>query len=313
MKGCETMNKSNYLIINDICYKKLNMPIDNAKFIGGGSFGKVYKTILKNGRIIVLKIFMSENIADKEAVALKQLAKNNEIKVPEVYFLHHKDISIPYDCIGMEYINGRNALFNIKLLTASKAKKEAFAFDVIKGISAIQKITNDKFGFINNAVYDTWQDFYEQYANQIYYNAYLKYKENKFDKYIFDVMTEAIAEFDKIFSDKVRTATLIHGDLNVMNMMVDDNLKLKAFIDPLNSMYADKEYELFQLKNLTGNCFNLFNEYKKHNAISENCEIKMAFYSLWNEAMVYINTGRYTKCIMHSAIKNMKRQLKKIK
>ncbi len=55
-------------------------------------------------------------------------------------------------------------------------------------------------------------------------------------------------------------ACLIHGDLNVMNIMTDKKLHLTAIIDPLESKWADPEYELFQLRNLTGNCFKLYHE-----------------------------------------------------
>lgn len=45
--------------------------------------------------------------------------------------------------------------------------------------------------------------------------------------------------------------------------MVKKPFEISAIIDPLNSMYADKEYDLFQLNNLTGPCFHLYKTYKK--------------------------------------------------
>jgi fructosamine-3-kinase len=93
--------------------------------------------------------------------------------------------------------------------------------------------------------------------------------------------------------------------------MVDDNLIPVAFIDPLNTMFADREYDLFQLKNLTGNVFRLYELYKQKYPVSKNCDIKCAFYALFNEAMVYIKTGRYTRVIMLNTIHNMNKELRK--
>ena len=104
-------------------------------------------------------------------------------------------------------------------------------------------------------------------------------------------MERAWSAFDYIFSDKVETASLIHGDMNVMNIMSDKHLKPLAIIDPLESKWADNEYELFQLRNLTGNCFKLYETYKRKYPVSENCDVKTAFYALYHEVYTYILTG----------------------
>jgi fructosamine-3-kinase len=128
---------------------------------------------------------------------------------------------------------------------------------------------------------------------------------------VLNSLTKAISHFDDIFCCEIGEPTLIHGDLNVMNIMVDDNLIPVAFIDPLNTMFADREYDLFQLKNLTGNVFRLYELYKQKYPVSKNCDIKCAFYALFNEAMVYIKTGRYTRVIMLNTIHNMNKELRK--
>ena len=64
---------------------------------------------------------------------------------------------------------------------------------------------------------------------------------------------------------------------------------------------------------MTGNCFSLYDLYKKKYKVSDKCDIKCAFYGLWNEAMVYLRTGKYTRFIMKTAIKRMKKELKHVK
>lgn len=76
-------------------------------------------------------------------------------------------------------------------------------------------------------------------------------------------MTRARDRFSSIFSQPVSDACLIHGDLNVGNIMVGKGLEITGFIDPLNSMYADREYDLFQFNNLSGKRFFLCDTYLK--------------------------------------------------
>ncbi|MBO5433048.1 MAG: phosphotransferase, partial [Clostridia bacterium] len=56
---------------------------------------------------------------------------------------------------------------------------------------------------------------------------------------------------------------LIHGDLNIMNIMADPKtLELTAFIDPCGSLWSDREYDLFQLRNMWGDAYGLYETYK---------------------------------------------------
>ena len=303
------MSISNSTIIS-VIKENSGIEIESVKYIGGGSFGRVYKCVDKASKTYAFKIFLTPDMAKKEADSLRLLGQNKAIKIPEVYFVTDDRSRSPFDCMLFEFIEGKDALMNAKLLLAPKAKRQEFADTVINAQLEIHKIKSDKFGPIDNPVFDNWMDFYRPFAEKIYNEATEKNKSGKFEKWILDVMKEAWKEFDNIFTDEVSEACLIHGDLNVMNIMIDDNLKPVAFIDPLNSMYADREYDLFQHMNLTGNRFGLYEDYKSKFRVSEKCDIKCAFYRLWNEAMVYLNTGKYTGFIMKAAVNYMKKQLK---
>lgn len=66
-------------------------------------------------------------------------------------------------------------------------------------------------------------------------------KEKKLSDGTLNVMEKAFTQYDFIFSEPVTKASLIHGDLNIMNIMTDANLKNICVIDPLESKWADKE------------------------------------------------------------------------
>ena len=300
---------SNNTIIS-VIKENSGIEIESVKYLGGGSFGRVYKCTDKNDKPYAFKVFLTPDMAEKEAFALSALAQSKSIKIPEVYFVITDREKSPFDCMLFEFIEGKDAFLNPAMFLASKKKRQAFADIVIDAQLSIHNIKSDKFGPIENPVYDTWMDFYRPFAEKIYNDAIEKNKAGKFDQYILDTMKEAWKAFDNIFTDEVSEACLIHGDLNVMNIMVDNSLRPVAFIDPLNSMYADREYDLFQLMNLTGGRFGLYENYKSKFKVSPKCDLKCAFYRLWNEAMVYLNTGTYTGFIMKSAINYMKKQLK---
>lgn len=297
-------------LIRQVFLKECNKKLTEIKFISSGSYGRVFKCTDDNNKLYAFKIYFRCNTVNSEYLSLKKLSQCSKIHIPYVYFYGLKTEEIPFDYLCMEYIDGKNAFINLPLLFASKNKKREFADRVTDALLDIHNIHADRFGDIENPQYESWIEYYRQFAEKIYDNAAEKNKEKQFDGYILKTMTRAVKYFDEIFCEEPSAPSLIHGDLNVMNIMVDKSLKPAAFIDPLNTIYADREYDLFQLKNLTGNVFQLYDIYKEKYPVSKNCDIKCAFYSLFNEAMVYLNTGRYTSMIMIASILNMEKELR---
>ena len=81
--------------------------------------------------------------------------------------------------------------------------------------------------------------------------------------------------------------------------------RVSGFIDPLNSMYADREYDLFQFRNLWGERFKLVGSYVSKYGASEKIEYKLAFYGLFNEVWCSIKVGYVIPPIMKPLVKNM--------
>ncbi len=297
--------------LNSIVSKQFNANVLNIKYIGGGSYGFVYKVeIDKEPKILVVKAFKIEGMHKKEAYQLGVLQAHSTVKIPKVYFTYDSTDECPINCMGMEFIEGKDAFTNSKLLFKSPKAKREFADKLTDGLHSIHCCTNDKFGDVQNPVYDNWHDYYKPYAEDILQKAEKLYNEGKLEGLVFDTMKQAYEMYDIIFEEEVTTPTLIHGDLNLMNVMVKDSLEIVAFIDPLNSMYADKEYDLFQLNNLTGPYFKLYKTYKKKYPTSKNCDAKCAFYALWNETYCYISAGTLFKSIMYPIVRRMKKQMK---
>ena len=286
--------------------------VTSIKYAGGGSFGFVYKAeIDKEPFIVIMKACRTEGICERETSELTLLGADSLIKIPEVYFTFLATDEVPIDFIGMEFVEGTNCFTDFAKLLNSKNAKERFADEITTVIHHWHEQANDKFGLIGNAVYDEWLDFYKPFASDILACARELADSGKLEKKVIDTMERAWSAFDYIFSEKVETPSLIHGDMNVMNIMSDKHLKPFAIIDPLESKWADKEYELFQLRNLTGDKFGLYDTYKAKYPVSDKCDIKTSFYALYHEVYAYIISGTKVNFILMPLVKRMNRELDK--
>lgn len=290
------------------CFKS---KVLSADYVGGGSYGMAYKVAQDVfPDVVIVKVFTADGLCKSEAFSLIEMRSHTSVPVPEVYCVCYADNEIPLDCICMQCIEGRDAFFNFGLLFKPKKQKREFAEAVVNGLLELHSYTNEKFGMADNPVFDTWLDCYRPFAVDVMETARKMRAENRLEGYILNAMEKAYARFDDIFCEPVKEACFIHGDLNLMNIMVKPPFTLSGFIDPLESKFADREYDIFQFNNLTGKSFGLYDLYKSKYPVSGNCDVKCAFYALWNEVYCYIKSGTIFKTIMKPIVKNMNGQLK---
>ena len=300
-----TANKYAAIIIKE----QFGQTAKRIKYLGGGSFGRAFAVEFADGNKIVIKFLRAKDMLEKEVHDLKLLADNCSVKIPKVLFARNADKNIPIDCYGMENIDGKNALMALGMLVESKRKRLEFANKVTTALHEIHCRTNEKFGDTLSPDCLTWIDYYKPFAQAVLDKAEELYKAKTLSKKIIVAMREAWNKFDVIFSENVKDACLIHGDLNIANIMVGKKCKISGFIDPLNSMYADREYDLFQFDNLMGKRFYLRETYIKKYGASKYCDVKCAFYGLWNEVYCYIKSGVLVGLIMNPLVKNMHKRL----
>lgn len=248
----------------------------------------------------------------KEAFELMTLGQSTKMEYPKVIKIINRTDEIPFDCVCMEFINGKCLLMSFSTLFLTKKKKRIIAEQIIDSLLETHSRTNDKFGLIENPACDTWLQYYKPFATDIYETASEEAKKGTLPKKIMDVMEEAWSLWDKIFTEDVYTPSLLHGDINIMNIMYEKPLKVTAFIDPLDSRYGDREYKRFQLRSGTGVCFKLYELYKEKYPASNECDYKNAFYGLWNEVHCFIKTGKIYGVVMNPLLKRMKKVIKEL-
>ncbi|MBQ3135937.1 MAG: fructosamine kinase family protein [Clostridia bacterium] len=297
-------------VLPDIIYKKLNKKAEQIKLIGGGNYGKVYKVLLSDSEAIAVKGYKIQGMQHEEAYQLSFLAKNTSVKMPEVIFTYEDtDTAI----LAMSFIKGQNVL-NPAFILKSKAKKQLFAEEVISGMLQWHNITNDKFGDLDNPLYDSWYEYYKKEKQEPWLTDLKELSDRgKFSKKKINMLFEATKIFDKLPQENTKPV-LIHADLNIMNIMADPKtFKLIAFIDPCGSIWADREYDLFQFRNMWGDAYGLYETYKRKCGACEFTDFRVAYYGAMLEASMRLKGGHVIPLWEDLNFSRLKKEMNKIK
>ena len=289
---------------------EFNLNIKKLKFVGGGSYGKVFKAELSDGRIIALKAFRNDGNQLKEAAQVRFLSAETNVRMPEILFTYSNG-SVAF--LGMSFIEGCNAL-NPVLLLKSREKKNSFAKNVVDGMFQWHSIKGEKYGDIENPTYSSWMDYYRTEKQQPVLNGLSELAdEGKYSRKLLAFLYEASELFEKVYTEPDKPV-LIHGDLNIMNIMVNpESLKLNGFIDPTGSAWADREYDLFQLRNMWGDCYGLYETYKERAKLSDHSDFRIAYYAAINEASCRLNGAIHIPLWEIQCNNRLKRELSKLK
>ncbi len=305
-------NGDKYLlpILPEIVSAKLGVETKRLKFIGGGSFGRVYRADLSDGRTAALKAYRIQGSQHKEAEQLKILAENTAVKMPEVLFTYEDEKTA---LLTMSFVEGENAL-NPAFLLKGKKQKEAFASAVIDGMLGWHGVKGEKFGPLTQPPYESWYEYYRNEKQMPWLKALGDLCEKgKFSRKRFNLLKEATELFNSLPEEKSEPV-LIHGDLNIMNIMADPKtLALTAFIDPCGSMWADREYDLFQLRNMWGDAYGLYKTYKKKHPLGEYADFRVAYYASMHEASMRLGGGITVTLWEDLNNIRLKKEIKKLK
>ena len=310
MKILDNSDKHLLPLIPQIILDKLGEAVDELKFIGGGSFGRVYKAILSSGEIIAVKAYKLQGDQYGEAEQLKILAENTSVSMPEVVFTYEDDETA---ILAMTFVEGKNVLEPVFLLR-SKEQKKAFADAVIDGMLQWHSVTNDKFGSLTAPEYDSWYDYYRKEKQEPWMKGFSELvKNHKLSKNRLKVLEEATEIFNSLPAEESKPV-LIHADLNIMNIMADPKtLDLIAFIDPNGCMWADREYDLYQFHNMWGDAYGLYEAYKAKCPLSPYADFRVAYYGAMHEVSMRLKVGHVIPLWEDLNIRRLKQEMKKIK
>ena len=245
--------------IKQIVEEKLNTQVLFVTDIGSGATAAAYSVQISNEPYkIVVKSGKYTDLLCEEKEMLDFLASKVEFKIPETYF-YVNDGETGF--LGMEFIDG--ICGNDKKIRHIKNKKH-LANNIIDCFENMQSIHNDKFGFYENANYNSWQEFYFDFFKSTYSFSLEKYNNGEMKEIVIDALKLIELNFDEIFNDVSRTPCISHGDFWVNNMIIDtDKCEVAGIFDPNNVAWVEPEYELFAITVGYGKNLKLYKNYKR--------------------------------------------------
>lgn len=297
------MQQKVQLIIKAL-YDCLPISIENA---GRGFYGSVCKvTFQKEPFVVSIKIFDDPKYMLLQAKEQTFITSHKDIKMPKVLFVYqNQDVN----ALVMEWAEGEN-LEHMKV--PKLTKKESLAWDIVNQSIELHKITNKTYGYLYNKQYSSWQLFYKNLSQEMLERIDCATKRGLIDLENFKLIQYAFKKFDEIFSEQVSAASLIHGDLNIGNIIVKDN-KVSAIIDPMGVMWGDREIELFQFECSGSDNYDLLEKYFSINKPSKKFELKNAFYKAFAETNHYCRIGKKQDDYLSSFFKQLEEKIIKFK
>lgn len=291
---------------------KLNCKVLEFTVIGQGAVGEVYKAVVdKPPYAIAIKTAKNKQLMEDECRNIEFIRNKADIKLPSIYFTNEASIEFPFNIIGMEYFDGKN-IENKCFKHRPKRHKIAFCEQAVKNIEKLHSVNNGKFGKIDNAIYDNWNDYYKPFSQKVIEFAENEACEGRFIAKVTKIMRKAFDNYDVIFNEPIGEPTLIHGDYWTPNLIADSKtMELIGVVDPFNVMWADKEYELFTMVVGFGKKYGMYEIYKSRNKTTAKCDLKIEFYALFSEVYWFSLTKHYYANFMKYKAKQLAKQMKK--
>ena len=248
---------------------------------GKGFYGRVFKVTLPLAPYVLsVKLFDHPRYMLMQAREQGFMHSLGVVKVPAVF---HVFQSQDTNALVMEWAEGEN-LGQMPL--PNQSTRDVIAWDVVGQAVALHGVTNPTYGYLSGKQYPTWQAFYCDLSRQMLDRITSASDRGLLDKAYLNLMTYAYGRFDEIFSEQVVAPSLIHGDLNIGNVIVQDDA-VSALIDPMGVMWGDRELELFQFECSGSDKYDLLEKYFSIITPSKKFELKNAYYKTFAEANHY--------------------------
>lgn len=279
------VSKTKYLLddktIKVMCKKAGIENIKSIAPLGAGEFNAVYE--ITADKAYVLKIApksgtpvmtYEKNMMQTEVYWYDIIRNNTDIKVPDVYYTDFSKTLIPSDWFIMEKLEGRQRN-EIKMDKSELNKRTAHM------AAQIHYIKNDKFGYVQNGLYDNWYDALSNMIKNLLLDAQKMNRKSK--------RGEKLLNYAEKYKNILKTVpcSMVNYDIWDPNVICRENNNGKIefqWIDPERSFWGDRIFDFVCLDSIAGSLNLKKTSIKNYNEksdipveINRETEIRFAF------------------------------------
>jgi fructosamine-3-kinase len=250
--------------------KELGIRIKLATPIGGGCISEACRLELHSGDFLFLKFTGAPtDMFEKEARALKELAKAKAIGVPEVKNINPNYLLLEYISPGRKVDNfWENFGQSFAKLHKFKSNQFGFSEDNFIGLSPQKNMPQS----------DSWQDFY--WENRLLFQLKLAEEKGHGTSELNELFHNLEAQLPSILKESEEEPSLLHGDLWNGNFVVGPDGKA-WILDPA-SYYGHREADLAMTKLFGGFTPEFYEGYQAEYPLAEGWEYRENLYKLYH-------------------------------
>lgn len=252
--------------------------------LGDGMYNAVYIVITSKGTYVIkisptpdTKVMTYEkDLLNTEVFWYATMAKKTQINIPKIYAVDLSGSIIPSQYFIMDYVVGQPA----NKLKKNKEVDLKITNSLCENLAQIHKITSDKFGYIQNTLFDNWYDALSSFVVNCLSDLMAVGKKSKRGNRLLDFIKQNKA---LLMSVKGCMVNYDIWELNIIANKSSDDIKF-TWIDPERGFYGDKIFDFICIDALKMNiskkqkAIDIYNSYAKEKVVVDsNTKIRFAF------------------------------------
>jgi aminoglycoside phosphotransferase (APT) family kinase protein len=270
----------------------LDTAVLNTIKIGEGFYGKVYcASLTREPHRVIVKYFKYAGHAAQEAAQLDILRPRALVKIPHIYASHTLSEFFPGEALLMEYLPG---VIADEIEFPDEKAQANFVESVVANLLAWHTCTySHGFGQPQGPFYPTWQSYFGERISLYHQQLHQPKHRTTVSDFVLRLAAQSYEAFADIFVLAQARPSLVHGDYNIFNMLVDPvTYQLTGILDPLDAGWADYEIDLFHLANGRPE-IGLLEHYLQQRPVEELFWLRYHFYRFWDDIKHYLRMGYY--------------------
>lgn len=219
--------------------------------LGAGEYNAVF-SVKADGREYALKIApkadapvlnYEKGMMAAEVFWYKQIREHTSVTVPEVIYSDFSKSLIPADYFIMEKLTGQQ----LDGMELSEAEKGEAAAEIAKMVAGIHNIKNNKFGYVQNTLYDDWYQAIRAMVQSLLGDCARRgWKSSRGKK-----LLKYIDKYKTVLESA--ECCMVNFDLWPSNILCrrEDGVIKYAWIDPERSFWGDRIADFVCLETMT--------------------------------------------------------------